>query len=239
MTAYDNLGGSNVVPEKIIEQAIEIGVAAITADLADTSPRGGQLLDRILDSLPDSHVDQCKEHWRDHPPGVIMGYPRSRQSFPCYSVTLSGDGNEQDYIGIGEAYDAELADYLGERADSQHARVTGTFTIFVYATHVDVCGWYYRVLRRIMRVATEYLISRGLDDPIMTGMDLAPDPRYDPENMFIRKLSLTVTYMENWAKPDALWNAFYADSGSGNRLAPDGSLDIVHEDSGGGIHPTE
>jgi hypothetical protein len=221
---------TNALPERAILSALRTGIEAISHDL--------DLLDGILrGSITDAEIGKARTYWTDHPPNVVMGFARSDTPFPCYAVTLASDETNQDYVGQGEE-----ADFInGEPAEGIEGnlfkrRLKGAFAIYVYTEHPDVCVWYYRVARRILSVATRYFVTNDLDEPMMQGADLAPDPRYTPENLFVRRLTLTLEYEESWDDHDALWEAFYGE-GSEQRLTANGTLVIAHEDSGGGVHP--
>lgn len=218
-----------MIPERPILTLLNLGVDAITADTA--------LLDDILSgSLEAAELAKAKTLFGTNPPRVIQGFPRAGATLPCYALTLASDAILQDYIGQGEEALYDLLD-PDERAGVKFKRrITGVFTIFVYAEHPDVCGWLYRVLRRVVNLGTRWLEARGLADPVVTGADLAPDPRYTPENVYVRRLTLAVEYEDDWDDQDGLWTAIYGAPPS--TLPTDGTVGIFHEDQPtGGMTP--
>lgn len=218
----------NLLPERIIYRALELGIGAISANLT--------ILDRILGLHLEDTTEQGKARtiWQDTPPKLILGYPRTEAIFPCFAITLANDKPMQHRVGKGEKL-AVIGGGMDFNASSYSQRISSTYMILVYATHPDVCTWYYRVARRIMNVATYYLINNGLTEPEIDGQDLVPDPRYTPEHVFVRRLSLTIQYEETWTDQDALWDAL------NNPGYPSGrgtSIEVLHEDQpGGGVHP--
>jgi len=214
----------NTMPERTVIEALQTGIAAI---LADTS-----ILDTILSTVDADELVKVKAFFADHPPAITLGYPRHGASLPLYAVTLGSDNVQADYIGIGEeaALDADNA----VTGNLFGRRLTASFVVYIYADHPDVCAWYYRVARRILGVATRWFIDRGLTEPTLSGAELAPDPRYIPENVFVRRLTLTVEYEEGWDDTDTLFAAFYT---AEDRLTADGEVDITHEDAAGGVQP--
>lgn len=216
---------SEVLPERIILSAMKTGVAAISANV--------DLLDSILATLDAPELQKAKDYWTQHPPTVLMGYPRESSPFPCYALTLSSDDNLQDYVGLSEEALIGMDDE--KEGNVLHRRITGRFTVFIYTEHPDTCAWYYRVLRRVMNVAVQRLIKAGLEEPVLGGADLAPDPRYTPENLYVRRLTLQVEYLEEWTDQDALWQALNDDPEE--FLSADGTIEVKHEDVGGGVVP--
>ena len=195
---------SGVLPERVILGAIRTGIEAILTDLSTSAP-GSTVLDDILSDLDATEQAKARAIYAKTPPSLQQGYARKDASFPLFALTLASDTLDHDYIGVGELDTLGLGD---EPTGAEfHRFVSGAFAILVYAEHPDICAWYYRVLKRILNAATPFLISNGLDDPKMQGADLAPDPRYTPDNLFIRRLTLTVYYDEEWSNTDALWRA--------------------------------
>lgn len=206
------------------------GVAAITADTT--------LLNSILDDLSADDLATIRGFWGTHPPTVVSGYARAEGPFPCWAVTLLSEEGIQDYTGIGQQ--AAFIGGMGADADCKNRtvfkrRVQGTYGINIYAEHPDVCSSYYRVARKILNVGMWRMLQGGLNEPSLSGADLAPDPRYAPENLFIRRLTVTVDFEEVWSDNDAL--AVALTPTIENYLTCDGTLSVFHTDSGGGVKP--
>lgn len=213
---------ANVTPERIIKATLELAVTTIKGDTT--------ILDRILggaDGLPEEEMVMVRESWTKWPPKVIQGYPRTETVIPCYAIVLTSDNVAQDYIGVGEEPGGE------DEGDVFRRRNQGTYTVFVYAGNVDVCIWYYRVLRYIANVAIPRFTSHGLDPMDVQGAELMPDPRYAPDNVYTRRLSLVVQHEERWSNRDPLWQAL-----NGPPDPTGTSVNVAHEDTGGGVHPT-
>ena len=134
--------------------------------------------------------------------------------------------------------DSITEDVLGAQEGQEFKRrVRGRFTIFVYAEHPDWCAWLYRVLRRILNLGSRYLWAQEIYNVQMTGTDMIPDPRFVPENVYVRKISLSVEYEDEWEDTDNLWVAI---NGAAEAFlpSPGGSIGIFHEDViGGSVHP--
>tara|TARA_Y100000034_G_scaffold124562_1_gene172902 strand:- start:581 stop:1273 length:693 start_codon:yes stop_codon:yes gene_type:complete len=221
---------ATAIPSRDIMALVKLGIAAISASAA--------LLDDILGDLTTAELAKAKTYWGTNPPTMVHGYARFNQPFPILALALTGDSNQQDYIGVGEEAlldgSDDLEGFLFKR------RMRATYTLFVYADHPDVCFWYYRIVRRILNVGVRYLIDKGFDDPAFDGADLAPDTRYMPDNVFVRKLTIVGEYEEEWDDNDALWVAINGTADT--HLTGDGTVDIMHEDqyttANQGVQPT-
>tara|TARA_Y100000034_G_scaffold136543_1_gene213725 strand:- start:4439 stop:5119 length:681 start_codon:yes stop_codon:yes gene_type:complete len=214
------------VPEEILVTILKSGVEAVSADLS--------ILGEILTNLHPNDLQQAKDYWEEHPPNVVSGYARGDSAWPVIAVTLTGEQIQQDYIGLGEEalFIGDGDDKVGRR---YKRRLTGQYGIHIYTEHPSVCAWYYRVIRRFLNVGIETMIRRGMQDPVMAGQDLAPDPRFVPENVFVRRLTITVEYEEAWESTSGLAEALLENSE--RYLAAAGELNIHHEDAGGDVIP--
>ena len=239
-----------VLPERSILTLLQTGVTAILGDL-DVSAPGETVLDDILRTLDDAEKAKAREYFKEHPPSVIQGYPRIDAPFPLYAMTLTSDNEANRYLGVGEhdepsGFGSDDSEAIGAKDRVEFNQWTkASFTIFVYTEHPDLCAWYYRILRRICNVGIRFLTSEGLDNATIAGAELAPDPRYTPDNLFVRRLTLTVEYDEEWNDRDALWQAI---NGPPETFITDPSqLDVRHVDtrdpldggSQGGIVPVD
>jgi len=214
------------VPEQTIRAVLQAGVDTISEDPS--------LLDGILTDLSTADLTSLRAKWTTNPPRVMSGYARAEGPFPQVAVTLGSEQILQDYIGLGEEtmFLGDGDDKIGRR---YHRRLKADFQVHVYAEHPDVCAWYYRVFRRIMNVGIERFVHVGLQDPVLSGMELVPDPRFVPDNVFIRRITLSVEYEEDWSDQDGLARSLLERLET--YLSGDGALEILHEDQGGGVVP--
>tara|TARA_R110000751_G_scaffold33071_18_gene82624 strand:+ start:791 stop:1468 length:678 start_codon:yes stop_codon:yes gene_type:complete len=214
------------VPESTIRSLLLDGVTAITANPA--------ILDDVLSGLSADDLAACKGVWATNPLTVVSGFARSEGPYPVLAVTLSAETIMQDYVGHGEeAYIDTLGSGLRDGRAFKR-RIQGIYGLHLYAEHPDVCSWYYRIVRRILNVGAGRLISAGLQDPTMQGAELMPDPRYSPDQLFMRRVNLTVEYEEVWTDRDSLAVAL---SLTESALSATGSLMVRHEDAAGEVTP--
>lgn len=216
------------LPQRIVLEVLRVGVAAVSANTA--------VLDPILEDLTAAELTKAKAFWTSHPPTVVQSFARFGDTpFPIVALTLAADGTTQDFLGQGDMALLDDDDFtIGSEFRSLD---TATFTIFVYAEHPDVVVWYYKVIKRILKMGFLRMVNAGLHDPTMDGADVQPDPRYIPENVFIRRVSLKVEYEDIWNNSDSLWIALNGDPE--DFLSDAGSVTIAHEDADGGFQPID
>tara|TARA_Y100000034_G_C6892969_1_gene411212 strand:- start:1044 stop:1712 length:669 start_codon:yes stop_codon:yes gene_type:complete len=214
------------LPQRIVLEVMRTGVTAVTANTS--------VLDNILQDLTSAELTKAKAYWASHPPTVVQSFARfSETPFPIWALTLQGDDTAQDFLGQGDMALLDANDFtIGSEFRSLD---TATFTIFVYAEHPDVVVWYYKILKRILKMGFLRMVNNGLHDPTLDGADVQPDPRYIPENVFIRRITLKVEYEDVWDNSDALWVALNGNPES--FLTQAGSATIAHEDADGGFEP--
>jgi hypothetical protein len=212
------------LPEVIIRDTLNLGVAAISANTA--------LLDDILYTLPASDKAKCRAYWATNPPVIVSGYARAEGPFPVTALTLMSEDVSQEYTAFGDETYLDLSDERDGRLFKR--RLTGTYALHIYAEHPDVAGWYYRVMRRILNVGAKRMIAAGLHEPRLSGAELLPEQQYAPDQLFIRRLTLTVEYEEVWSDRDSLAVALTL---AEEYLSPNGELLVRHIDVGGGVDP--
>lgn len=206
------------VPEQKISQLLKLGVTTISNSVG--------LLDPILTDLSDNDRQVIKDYWTSNPPNVVSGYARLEGPFPCVAIVMMNEVISQDYIGLGDELDpGDLEADTSDDFSFHKRRLSGQFALHVMAEHPDICVSYYRAIRRILNVGFRWLLANNLFDPQLTGQELAPDTKYSPEHIFIRRLVLSVEYEESWVDNDALAVALGLGSATGTVLP------VVYNDS--------
>ena len=128
---------------------------------------------------------------------IIHQYPRGPNvQFPCWAIVLMNEGEISPRF-IGD----EVDDFQDE-----NGLVTGsglgsfwkaTYSIYTYAQLPDLCIAYYELCRFFLTRGRDFLkdSTTGADavDTSFSGADMAPDPRYHPENMFVRRFTVELT----------------------------------------------
>jgi hypothetical protein len=174
------------------------------------------------------------------PPNIIHGFPRQSGPFPCWSIILSGDNINQQFIGDDfgvEEVDADDVDVPIIDMDGQEAAGIGywigtNLEIHTYVQWIpDIGLYYYHLLRAILLQSVKDLNDSGYTLKGFTGRDLIPDERYLPDGMWVRALSLTVegglVGWEAWQRVTTVSGA-HADAGETYEGAEAG-IEIIEE----------
>ena len=122
-------------------------------------------------------------------PKVIHGYAHADESFPLCSIVLDSEQETDEFLGFdaGMVDDPKDPDY---RDDILSGIWQHNHSVLIYAEHPDAVLYYYEMAKSSLLAAHEYFVDRGMHNITLSGMDLAPDPRYIPAHLFLRRLSI-------------------------------------------------
>jgi hypothetical protein len=88
----------------------------------------------------------------------------------------------------------------------------------VITDHPDVTVWYYHLLKQIVMSQQAALEALDVEELTFTGADMAPDPRFLPDNMYGRIFQITVQGDEGWEQVmsrGTMLSGIAVDSGDG------------------------
>ena len=134
------------------------------------------------------------------PPTVVHGYPRQVGPFPCWAIVLVGDPIKHKYLGDDEDEtedeldDGSIVDLDGNVAHRIGLYIETRIDIYVYVQDIpEICLYYYHLLRQIVLHNLSAFEAAGQSNIEFQGQDLLPpDMRYMPENIWVRRLGLTM-----------------------------------------------
>lgn len=166
--------------------ALKLGLDAIARDPA--------ILDDIFGDngfgLTPKEIEGIQTFFAEQPPTVVHGYARRDHTYPLIAITLGNESEVERFLGnsAGQVEDEDDPDFGAECLVTiwQHA-----YNIFIYSEHPDVTQYVYEVAKSIILTSDAAFQRLGFTQTSVTGMDLAPDPRYIPENLFVRQLAFT------------------------------------------------
>jgi hypothetical protein len=170
--------------QRLLYTALKTGLAEIAKDPT--------ILDDIFGSkgmnLAAEEITMIKELFAKRPPDVHHGYARADYQFPLYSITLANESETQHFLNddAGMLDDYDDPDY---GADVHATFWEHNFNILCYAEHPEVAIYIYEVGKNILLAANSAMAEAGVFEPKVSGMDLAPDPRYIPDHLFARQIS--------------------------------------------------
>lgn len=168
--------------QRFLYTALKAGLASIQEDLT--------LLEDIFEiyDLPESEVDAIKTWFQKVPPTVKHQYARTDDTFPLVSIVLAQEGENQTFIG-NDAYAFDADDEIDNSIDLYSSIWQHSFDILCYSEHPDGTAYLYEVVKSVFLIAD--LQQYGLFEFRFSGQDLAPDPRFVPEHLFVRRFSIT------------------------------------------------
>jgi hypothetical protein len=178
---------SIVLVERLILAIIRSEVSRLRQDEAELT----RFFSHFFDPLAgETEREKFVANFISQPPVTVLGYPRSTAEFPCFSVILESEEEDQnvlaEYVGetLEEEDTREPAEYLG-------AVFNHTYGIYVYAQHPDVVVYLYQFVKMVLFGAKPTLVEAGLIDIHFSGGELSPEEMYLPDNMFARVLRIT------------------------------------------------
>lgn len=169
--------------QRLLFRALERGIAILT----ETPDMVGDLF-RTEYGLPEGEVEGIQTLFEEQTPKVIFGYSGPDAVYPIYSVVMPAERESVKYIGDdpGMIEDPEDIQFGTEQVGSIWSH---QYDILVMSRHPDATAYYYEIAKQILVTARDYFIEAGAFDMQLSGTDLAPDPRYQPEFVFVRRLS--------------------------------------------------
>jgi len=122
---------------------------------------------------------------------VHHGYARQDHDFPLYAIVLADEHEDEHFIGddAGMVTDTDDPNF---GADCLSVIWEHNYQVLCYAEHPDVTTYIYEVAKSVIFTGEEELAGAGVIHLHSSGMDLAPDPRYIPEHLFVRQLNLQI-----------------------------------------------
>lgn len=135
---------------------------------------------------------------------IVHQYPRNSEQpqFPCWAIVLEREregGDRERFLGdeIDDVLDEGegLLSFNGSIEEKQYA-------IYVYAENPDVCIYYYELLTFFLKRARDVFKETEEDgggrvlDTAFSGNDMGPDPRFQPEYLFVRRFGIEMKVLE-------------------------------------------
>jgi hypothetical protein len=137
--------------------------------------------------LPEIEAAKIRAALLRTPVRLQHGYPAKSIQMPCMALILQSESQSQKYLG-GVAYLADPTK-VGEGSMYEHSS-----QLLIYSENIDLTIALYEIARAILTLSSRQLAEAGIDNPRFTGMDIAPDRAYLPENVFCRILGIAATY---------------------------------------------
>jgi len=124
------------------------------------------------------------------PVEVIHGYARRDSDFPLFAVVIADES--EDELMLGD--DADMVDEGEDLGADVYESIWGhTYQVLCYSEHPDVTTYMYDYAKYVLLLARRYFVNHeeaGITQVTYSGGDLAPDPRYLPEHLFLRQITV-------------------------------------------------
>ena len=173
-----------MLPERVLEEVLEAGYAAIKEDQS--------LIDDLFHKLDKKSLDDIKGYYDTHSVAVRQNFPRDDIIFPIVTV-VNGDDNENVDLDM-------LGDFMNSGFDAgftQNEQILGhgvssTFNIYCLAgKDSNAALWLYYLAKAIFMVNAKVLFAHGLHNVVMRGRDITLREDLFPEFTFARVLTLS------------------------------------------------
>ncbi len=133
--------------------------------------------------------------FQNTPPVPILSYPRSSSVFPSMAVVLERDVEDQAALSqyIGQTRPGDPAE---EASEFEGAMYEKTYGVYIYATHPDMCLYLYHFAKAVLTGSERVMQRCGIVETRYDGNEMNPQDSYLPENMFVRRLGVTMKSLE-------------------------------------------
>lgn len=168
--------------QRLIYRALNQGIQAAVNDpsiIEDLFSGNYSLEKPEVDTIISAFADKAT-------PNVIHGYARTDSQFPLYSIVLGNEREDEVYMNnlAGQVEDLDAEDF---GADILSSLWVHDFLILTVTEHPDLTVYYYELAKAFL-LAYPFGEEGDLFDIRISGMDLAPDPRFMPSHLFVRQL---------------------------------------------------
>lgn len=202
--------------ERIIYTALKSGIE----DLTSNPSRLNEFF-TTRHGLSTTEAAAIRTYFLEHPPNIIHSYPRKDSKFPLYAIILGDERESTKFIGddggLVDPDELELGVEIGSAIRS--SLMNHEYIILVATAQPDVTIYYYELAKYFLVRARGFLKDNGFLDTGLAGQDMAPDPRYLPEFLFLRRLVLSaMSELNVIAEKEAFIRSvdgIYIDDGSG------------------------
>ena len=170
---------------RFVHQILTTGIAAYKADpkLVD------DLFDQLYD-LEDTEIVAVKAYFLEHGLNVYSGYPRRDAKPPFVAIILAQENEAETFLGnYVSMVDDDGNTLFG--ADIEGSFWNHIFHLPVVSPHPDVTSYLYELVKTVLFAGLAYLDEQSCFQYSFSGADLAPDPKYIPENLFVRQLTFS------------------------------------------------
>ena len=166
--------------QRLIYQLLVNGLAAFATNSALYSVVFADYL-----HLGDAEVAAIRAYFAKNLVRVQHGYPARDIRPPLIAILLQSESVGLEFLGTSGMVPMGLGGGMGTGSLWDQS-----YQLMCYTENIDATSYLYEVLKAILVCSHRTLAEAGVMHPTYTGMDLAPDTRYLPENLFVRILGV-------------------------------------------------
>lgn len=186
--------------QRLIFDALEKGVDILVKDFS--------LLDDMFGGeeygYSREEIEAVKTIFKTTPPYPVHGYAQRDHTFPLWAIMLAGEQETERALADETGFVDDPDDPEGMGTDIIGSIWDHNYAVLTYSLNADSCIYCYEAARAILMLARREWVNKfGYHNIRLSGADLAPDPRYLPEHMFIRQLTVSVSAEHSFPQPDS------------------------------------
>lgn len=199
---YDPVGGEPHAPivfgERLIRAVLKSEIDRLVVDEDECRRFFAHFFDASLEDTAER--DAYVANFIASHPQVVLGYPRSSEDMPLFTITLISDEEEPDVLGkyAGHTMPGEEPAYGDQQYEGAFYRQQ--VQIGVMAKHPDQTLYLYHFAKLVLLGSRDALEDAGLMDLQYSGAELAPNEVYAPSFVFMRSLVCTFTTLQTAPK---------------------------------------
>lgn len=198
-----------IIPEFILLNAIEKGLAFVRKDYEEAVATGGEsrsYLHRVLGGNKIGRYDYFTEAKHvflaeiDDPRRLTVDlmYNMDVSKIPTIYIALAAEQSGQNGIGIDEGHAVEL-EYTNTNGVVEYTSVftrrqSTNYTVMITSDNSNEVVMIYHFLRTLLISLTDHLSLSGIENITLGGQDLQLSSDLIPKNLFMRALTVKVEY---------------------------------------------
>jgi len=177
----------------MIERLIFTALQNALAEMAASRRKLTRLFHNI--GISNAEIASIWTYFSTHPPMLVHNYPRvDEATFPLFAIILNEEKESTKFLndegGIITDEDLEtLMDPTLEQGVIRTSIYQFEYSILILTQQPDLTLYYYQIAKWALTRSRQFFKANGLLDTYFSGSDLAPDARYLPEYLFVRRLN--------------------------------------------------
>ncbi len=176
--------------QRFVKSALDRGLA----DFAQQGRIAYQELFGDIWYLSASEVDGIFSYFSKHPVKTHLGYPRSAIAPDCVSLYIMENSQSQPGFAVGDqGGSAQVVTPGGQvvvGAPIASSLWDHMLSVMVLSFQQEIAVYAVEICKAIMLAAKDYFISVAVELPVMSVSEVQPASQYEPENLWMRNLSL-------------------------------------------------